>query len=193
MTPDILTDTSERSLLADLAAQVPSGQCVVELGVFRGGSLAVLAAYTPDDVPVYGVDLFGRVGTPDYYKQGSDWVAWWERKAARPHDWESNLAAARLAAPTAQIIVGQTAATGHEWKGLPVGLLYIDADHSYEGVAGDWDAWSPHLASEAVVVFDDYRYQVRGRDHYPDVTRFVDELGYPVTRVGKAALIRMGG
>src|SRR5262249_18953778 len=41
--------------------------------------------------------------------------------------------------------------------------------HSYDAVLSDGNAWLKHLASDGVVVFDDY-----GR--YPDVRSAVDEL-----------------
>ncbi|MBB3204281.1 putative O-methyltransferase YrrM [Rhodopirellula rubra] len=37
----------------------------------------------------------------------------------------------------------------------PIDLLFIDGDHSYEGVLNDWIAWSKHLASGATVVMHD--------------------------------------
>lgn len=188
LTPDVLTDQPTRDLLARLAAEVPANECIVELGVFRGGSLAVLA--NAATAPVFGVDKFGRAGTPAYYRSDSPWIGWWERFAGRKHSWTDDRKAAEAAAPGATIIVADTAKTGVSWDGPAVGLLYIDADHSYEGVSADWEAWSPHLAPGAAVVFDDYRYIVRGQDHYPDITRFVDELGLPVEQVGKAALVR---
>lgn len=188
MTPDILTGDAERELLARLASVVPRGQCVVELGVFRGGSLAVLAEHA--HVPVYGVDTFGSSGTPAYYEEGSDWIKWWEHVAGRSHRWSEDEVAARTAAPYAHLIVEDTAKVGRAWMGPPVGLLYIDADHSYDGVKRDWAAWLPNLAPGAAVVFDDYMYRVRKKDHYPGVTKLVDELGLAVERIGKAALVR---
>lgn len=192
MTPDILTDTLEQQLLAGLASQVPPGTCVVELGVFRGGSLAILAKNVPDfSNAVYGVDLFGAEGTPEYYREGSTWLKWWEWFAGKNHSYQDNYRAARAVAPTATIIVADTAETGRTWIGAPVGLLYIDADHSYEGVRADWEAWTPHMSEGAVVVFDDYRYIVRGQDHYPGVTKFVDELQLDIMTIGKAAVVRL--
>jgi hypothetical protein len=44
---------------------------------------------------------------------------------------------------------------GLSWTGPKVDLIYIDADHSFEGVSGDWDAWRPHLSATAVAIFDD--------------------------------------
>jgi hypothetical protein len=44
----------------------------------------------------------------------------------------------------------------------PVRLLWIDGDHSYEGVRRDWDAWKAHLLPRAVVAFDDSINQAIG-------------------------------
>lgn len=192
LTPDALTSPDELRALRDLAALVPRGQAAVELGVFRGGSLRAICEGAREGVRVFGVDTFGGVGTPEYYREGSDWLGWWSRLAGRQHSWKEDLRAAEAAAPSATIIVGDTAETGVRWWGPRVALLYVDADHSYEGVRDDWIAWSPRLASSgACVIFDDYMYRVRGKDHYPGVTRFVDELGLPVERIGKAALVRL--
>ena len=37
----------------------------------------------------------------------------------------------------------------------PIGLLFIDGDHSEEGVRRDWNCWSPQLAADAAIAFDD--------------------------------------
>jgi predicted O-methyltransferase YrrM len=37
-----------------------------------------------------------------------------------------------------------------------IDLLFIDGDHSYEGVKTDWDLYSPLLKSGSCVVFHDY-------------------------------------
>lgn len=38
----------------------------------------------------------------------------------------------------------------------PIDLLFIDGDHSYEGVKKDWDLYSPMLSSGSIVIFHDY-------------------------------------
>lgn len=189
MTPDILTDTKEVDLLASLASAVQPPNCIVELGVFRGGSLAVLAANAPEGVEVFGIDTWGNEETPEYYKEGS-WPTWWEWFSGKNYNWRSHKAAAKRNAPTATLIQSHTAKAGQTWEGPKVGLLYIDADHSYEGVKADYEAWLPHMAEGSSIVFDDYRYKVRGKDHYPGVTKFVDEIGVTY-RIGKAGVIKL--
>jgi predicted O-methyltransferase YrrM len=71
-----------------------------------------------------------------------------------------------------------------------IDLIFIDGDHSYEGVKADWELFLPHLAEFGVVVFHDTLWDLK-----PDpqsaradmgVPRFVDELraaGYPVITI----------
>ena len=74
------------------------------------------------------------------------------------------------------------------WK-LPVGLLWIDGDHTYEGVSRDWRCWSPHLTEKCYVAFDDALN--------PDIgpSRLIDEIlaagGFQISEnVGKIVVLR---
>ena len=49
--------------------------------------------------------------------------------------------------------------------------LFIDGDHTVEGVKKDWEAYGPHVVKGAYVVFDNYAS--RG---WPGVKSFVDQL-----------------
>lgn len=44
----------------------------------------------------------------------------------------------------------------------PVGLLWLDGDHSAAGVRRDLAVWRPHLLPGAVVAFDDSRDETSG-------------------------------
>ena len=46
---------------------------------------------------------------------------------------------------------------GRQYNGSKVDLLFIDADHRYESVRHDWEAWSPHIGRKGAVVFHDSR------------------------------------
>ncbi|MBU1345145.1 MAG: class I SAM-dependent methyltransferase [Proteobacteria bacterium] len=67
----------------------------------------------------------------------------------------------------------------HENGAKPIRLLFIDGDHSYEGVKKDFNLWSELLIESGIVCFHDY--QSKG---YPGVTRFVDELLVHSSRYG---------
>ncbi|NEO93666.1 MAG: class I SAM-dependent methyltransferase [Moorea sp. SIO3G5] len=38
---------------------------------------------------------------------------------------------------------------------LPIDFLFIDGDHSYEGIKGDWEAWTNHIKSGGIVALHD--------------------------------------
>jgi cephalosporin hydroxylase len=54
-------------------------------------------------------------------------------------------------------------------RGTSIGLLHVDADHSYEGVRADFEHWAPHVVRGGLVVFDDV-------PSWPGPTRLVTEL-----------------
>ena len=50
-------------------------------------------------------------------------------------------------------------------------MIYIDGDHSYEGVIKDFDLYSPLVSDSGYIVFDDYHNK-----RWPDVTKAVDNI-----------------
>ena len=69
----------------------------------------------------------------------------------------------------------------------PIDLIFIDGDHSYDGVRRDWELFSPFLTPFATAVFHDTIWDLRPNPRYSradmGVPRFVEELrlqGYPV-------------
>lgn len=72
-----------------------------------------------------------------------------------------------------------------------IDLIFIDGDHSYEGVKADWDLFLPHMAEFGVVIFHDTLWDLRPDPNYVTradmgVPRFVEELrvaGYPVITI----------
>jgi predicted O-methyltransferase YrrM len=93
------------------------------------------------------------------------------------------------AAPFVEILRQTSGEAAKGWD-KKIDLIFIDGDHSYEGVKADWDLFLPHLAEFGVVVFHDTLWDLR-----PDpklaradmgVPQFVDELraaGYPVITI----------
>jgi predicted O-methyltransferase YrrM len=76
-----------------------------------------------------------------------------------------------------------------EWT-RPIDLLFIDGDHSYEGVKRDWELFLPHMTSFGVIVFHDTLWDISPDPRYArddmGVPRFVEELrvaGYPVITI----------
>ncbi|MEI9898291.1 MAG: class I SAM-dependent methyltransferase [Chthoniobacter sp.] len=87
-------------------------------------------------------------------------------------------------------IVRQTSTEAAAGWQRSIDLLFIDGDHSYEGVKADWELFVPKMSEFGVVVFHDTIWDLRpdprlSRDDM-GVPRFVDELraaGYPVITI----------
>jgi predicted O-methyltransferase YrrM len=100
-------------------------------------------------------------------------------------DMRRNLASLDLDA-CVTIIRKYSDAAAKEWS-RPIDLLFIDGDHSYEGVKRDWDLFAPHVRPFGMVVFHDTIWELNPDPGWSradmGVPRFVDELrtaGYPV-------------
>jgi hypothetical protein len=131
-------------LLYDLARQVTHG-CIVEVGSYRGRSTVALArgAAAGHGPRIYAVEPHepfvgargGEFGPEDRAAFFRNMV----RTGAYKH--------VRLLNTKSEVV-----APG--WN-EPIGLLWLDGDHSYEGVRRDFDAWAPHLLPDCGVVLDD--------------------------------------
>jgi predicted O-methyltransferase YrrM len=136
----------ECELLMRLAGAVPAGLEVVEIGTYRGRSAIALGlgVCTGNMNRVFAIDphtewvgpLGGHFGPADQAEL------------------YSNLTRARLGKIVAVVCL-PSARVARSWEGAGVGLLWIDGDHSYEGVKRDFEAWRPHVAESGVIAFHD--------------------------------------
>lgn len=162
-----LTEPAAVVFLARHAAQVPAHQAIVELGVHQGGSLIPIAhaAAHGNRARVYGIDAWGlsnaydgRPHMRDRYPADNQQVTQFGLDNAGVH---------------AFLYRDLTVYAAETWDGPPVGLLFIDAEHTYDAVRADFHAWRPHLAAGALVAFDDYD---ASKAKFAGVIRAVDEL-----------------
>lgn len=94
--------------------------------------------------------------------------------------------------PYVEVVRADSRTAAQSWS-RPIDLLFIDGDHSYEGVKADWDLFSPFLTPSAVTIFHDTTWELHKHDdpRYRDdmgVPRFVDELrraGYPCITIDR--------
>lgn len=67
-------------------------------------------------------------------------------------------------------ILADSSETGNSWpKGRSCDLVFVDGDHSYDGVIKDINAWRPHIRVGGYMIFHDYGAR------WPEVVRAVDE------------------
>jgi predicted O-methyltransferase YrrM len=138
------TSSEEGQFLSQLAASVSDG-VIVEIGSHQGRSAIALArgSLSGSKVDVFAVDphepfkgIYGGTFGPA------------DRQAFYRHMAEAGVGEiVRLIS-----LPGAVAATGFN---RPVALLFIDGDHSLAGVTQDFESWSVHLTSHAVVALDD--------------------------------------
>jgi predicted O-methyltransferase YrrM len=71
--------------------------------------------------------------------------------------------------PSVRLIPAKSWEAARIWT-TPIDWLYVDADHSYDAVWADLEAWSPHVRSGGLILGDDY-----GHRDFPGVQRAWDE------------------
>ena len=168
----------EAMLLYRLARSVSSG-CIVEVGSYRGRSSVFLGKGSLDgaNVPVYAIDphrnfigvlggVFGPKDRTAFYRSMLD----------------------NGCSEIVSLINLSSECFSESWK-EPISLLWIDGDHSYEGVKSDFRCWLPHLQTNATIVFDD------ATDPKLGPRKLIDELTVSkqfeeVVTIGKAVVIR---
>jgi predicted O-methyltransferase YrrM len=150
------TTAAERDCLRRQAAVA---RLAAEIGVYEGVSTRAIREAMPADGVLHAVDPFfrGRLGIC------------WGRVVARREIARSRGARVefveRLSVEAAPLVP----------DGLD--LLFIDADHRYEGLKADWEAWSPKLRAGGFALLHDTRVP----PHDPSVAalgsvRFFEEV-----------------
>lgn len=130
----------ERATLNRLAR---GKKVIVEIGSYLGASAAALAAANSDPgVRVYCIDTWGN----DAMSEGKrDTFSEFERNTQEYCDRIIPLRG--LSRDQAPLVASREP---------QIDLLFIDGDHSYEGVLADWENYGAMLRSGSVVVFHDY-------------------------------------
>lgn len=137
------TTIREREMLRRHAA---GRHCLAEIGVLCGvNSRQFRSVMAPDGIVVC-VDPFPRKCFGLRGFGGIRWVA--HRELARVR---------RGRVVWAECLGCEAPAQDAVRAVLPVDFLFIDGDHRYQGVRGDWEAWRDHVAQDAIVAFHDSR------------------------------------
>jgi MMP 1-O-methyltransferase len=135
---------NEAELLFELAAAVPPGQDIVEIGSYPGRSTVFLALGAQPGRTIHAVDphtsgcLQLRKGesidTSKYFLQNIAEMGVEDR--VEPH-------------------ITFSVDAAHTYTGRPVGLLFVDGNHSEKAVVDDGREWAVHMAPGCFVAFDD--------------------------------------
>lgn len=127
----------EREILAQAAAAVPDDGVIVEIGTALGGTSNIFHQNAGKrGAAVYTVDI-----SPCH--------------VAREHLKDTRVCMITRTA-------GEFAAAWPGEVGRPIDLLFVDGDHSFEGVFGDLAAWLPLVRPGGLLLFHDYDPPRRG-------------------------------
>ena len=149
--PETQTTAAERAALADLA---DGRRRLVEIGVWHGVTTARLRQAMAADGVLFAVDPFprGRLGVS------------LQQPIARAEVNRIRRGAVRWLRMT-----GAEAAARHVRTGEPpVDFIFIDGDHTFEGLQADWLGWRDLVAPGGLVAL---------HDSHPTPDRPIDEAG----------------
>lgn len=148
--------------LATLIAETKP-RTIIEIGTSRGGTLFVLCRVAPPGSTIISIDMPGAGFGEAYTSRHAQLFKLFPSKGqvllvvtANSHSSETQRDVERLL------------------DGKRVDLLFIDGDHSYEGVKQDFSMYFPLIAENGIVVFHDIVDDTRFKSC--EVKRFWDEI-----------------
>jgi predicted O-methyltransferase YrrM len=129
----------EAALLFRCARHVPEGSTVAEIGRFKGGSTFLIATALPAGAHLVSYDIHMAIETDIPGVQLDRELSEVLTRAGLADRVELVIADSRTVAPPPE----------------PLALLFIDGDHSAEGVRADWAHWRGTIAPGGHVLFHD--------------------------------------
>ena len=173
--PTQLSDAERAALVRHAAGR----RRAVEIGVYFGASTALLREALAPDGELVGIDPFfpGRLGVS------------FQKMAAKNEIARRRGAAVRLVRALSQV-------AGKTWE-TPIDFLFIDADHSWAGIDGDWKGFAGWVEPGGLVALHD-SFPIAGRPPLDSVRYFAevvakDERFEQIDRVDTLAVLRRRG
>ena len=132
--------------LRRLVLTLPPSPVVVNIGAgFGTSALTIVEARA--DAFVFSIDVCERPDEEMHLRQAGLWE---QHRVVR--------------------ILGRSQDAGAYWPGT-VAMVFVDGDHSLNGVKGDALAWLPFIRPGGIIAFHDY-----GRESLPSVKQGVDDI-----------------
>ena len=148
---------SERFLLSELAQKIDQEGLIVEVGSYLGASTCFLAHGSHGKArSVYAVDT-------------------WQNHAMTEGQKDTYAQFLKNTSPFGEIVIPLRGFSTEIAKNFQheIDLLFLDGDHSYEGLKSDLDAWLPKMKRNGMVVFHDYGWS-------EGIQKAVQELIFPI-------------
>ena len=129
-------------LLEDVKRLNP--QTVLEIGTHRGGTLYLWARLAQPEAILVSIDLPGGKFGGGYSPFRAPIYRRFAQERQKLHLMRANSHAESTLEETKRLLSGRQ-----------IDLLFIDGDHTYEGVKKDWEMYSPLVRSGGLIVFHD--------------------------------------
>lgn len=163
-----------KNLVANCRAGIGPLQ-IVEVGSWTGTTSRAIAQVMGEGSHLWCIDTWEGSNGETFDVTRAVAIAYGSDKLFRL--WEKNVG--EVGYPERIFAVrGQSVEVAATWT-LPVDFVFLDAEHSYEAVKADIEAWWPHLKVGGV--FCGHDYGVKG---FPGVKQAVDERFQNVGQVG---------
>lgn len=132
---------------------IPDNGIMVEIGSFRGKSLACIAeTIKRKNLKVYSVDIFDKVISEEYIEPDV-----YAKKNNMFNDFLETIKKFGLNDfVEVMVMKSENAAKVLVKDNIKLDLVFIDADHSYEAVKTDIESWWPLLKDESIMSGHDY-------------------------------------
>lgn len=145
---------------------LPPNSVLVELGSFQGRSSVAIAAVLPESSVLHCIDFFeGTILSPGQVRPPMEEVVKMNVDA-----FTKNIEAFGVK-DKVKLHISPTTAAAKLFAPESIDLLFIDADHSYEGVVADLQHWYPKLKSGGFLLCDDYE------EKWPGVIQAIQTFG----------------
>lgn len=135
---------------------------VIEIGRYKGGSTFLIAAAMNGNGRLWSIDL------------GEKEARLYQAGARRPFDEQLADVLSRFNLRNVEIIVADSRTV--ELETGEVDLVFIDGDHSYEGVRSDFERFGRRVRIGGAVLLDDAFHEELFRAHADTVGRLVKEV-----------------
>lgn len=141
---------------------------IVEIGTNMGGSLFCFTKVAQQNALIISIDLPEGLGGGGYPLYRSDFYYSFASKNQKMYLWRLDSHEANTLSKLKETLNGQK-----------IDFLFLDGDHSYEGIKQDFEWYSPLVKSGGVVAFHDIKPSLP--DNWIQVGRFWNEMkdNYP--------------
>jgi predicted O-methyltransferase YrrM len=144
---ETMSHPEERELFSTMLQQLKP-QVVMEIGTAKGGMLQLFCKNSPPTATIISLDLPNGKHGGGYPK----WMGWAYRWKFPKHGQKLHLITGDSKTQESVCKVADTL------KGRQVDFLFIDADHTYEGVKSDFNTYKHFVRPGGIIAFHDINH-----------------------------------